>query len=266
MMVNFRNSKNRLGALILRYFVRFLICSVMISCNSENVPDCIQTAGDLVREEIVVPEFTKITVFEKVALILKEGDTQKVEVETGKNLKEEVSVTVEGDRLILRNENGCNLFREYGLTTVYVTSPSITEIRSSTGLPIQSDGVLAYPSLTLLSESFVVPEAETTDGEFDLNLNTVNLSIVVNGIAYFKLRGNTQNFNVTVAAGDSRVDAQELIAQTLSMNHRGSNNLLVNPQESISGVIRGYGDVISFNRPDIVEVEELFNGRLIFRD
>ncbi len=246
-------------------FMVLMLC-INLSCNSENAPDCLQSAGDLVREEILVPEFTKITVFEKVALVLSEGDTQKVELETGENLREEVSIAVEGDRLILRNENGCNLFREYGLTIVYVTSPNITEIRSSTGLPIKSDGILSYPSLTLLSESFVVPEAETTDGEFDLDLNTGSLSIVVNGIAYFNLRGATQDLNLNIAAGDSRIEAQELIAQTVSINHRGSNDMLVNPQESISGTIRGNGDVISFNRPENVDVQEIFNGRLIFRD
>ena len=245
-------------------FMGLLLC--FISCNSENAPDCLQSAGEIVREEILVPEFSKITVFEKVALVLKQGDIQKVELETGQNLWEEISVAVEGDRLVLRNENGCNLFREYGLTTVYVTSPNITEIRSSTGLPIKSDGILSFPSLSLLSESFVVPEAETTDGEFDLNLNTGNLSIVVNGIAFFKLEGATQNLNLTIAAGDSRVESQDLISQNVSINHRGSNDILVNPQESISGVIRGYGDVISFNRPSNVSVEEIFNGRLVFRD
>lgn len=265
-MFNFRNSKKRLSAFALRYFVGFLICWVMISCNSENAPDCFQTAGNLVREEVEIPEFNKITIFEKVALVLKQGDIQKVELETGENLKEEISISVEGDRLILRNENGCNLLRDYGQTTVYVTSPDINEIRSSTGLIVKSDGILAYPSLTLFSESFVVPEAETTDGEFDLNLNSENVSIVVNGIAYFKLRGATQNLNINVAAGDSRVEAQQLIAETISLNHRGSNDILVNPQESISGVIRGYGDVISFTRPATINVEEIFNGRLIFKD
>lgn len=254
------------GLVSLQMVVVVLILSGNISCDSENASDCLQTAGDLVREEIVVPDFSKITVFEKVALVLSEGETQKVELETGKNLREEVSISVEGDRLILRNENGCNLFRDYGLTTIYVTSPNITELRSSTGFPIKSNGVLAYPSLTLLSESFIVPEAETTDGEFDLELNTGNLSVVVNGIAYFKLRGTSENFNINIAAGDSRIEAQELLAQTISMNHRGSNDMLVNPQSSISGTIRGNGDVISYNRPEVVDVTEIFNGRLIFKD
>ncbi len=254
------------GLITIQKVVVVLILSTNISCNSENASDCLQTAGDLVREEIAVPEFSKITVFEKVALVLSEGEAQKVELETGENLREEVSISVEGDRLILRNENGCNLFRDYGLTTVYVTSPNITELRSSTGLPIKSNGVLAYPSLTLLSESFTVPEAETTDGEFDLDVNTGTLRVVVNGIAYFKLRGTSENFNINIAAGDSRIEAQELLAQTISLNHRGSNDMLVNPQSSISGTIRGNGDVISYNRPEVVDVTEIFNGRLIFKD
>ena len=239
--------------------------SVLSSCNSESAPDCLQNAGDLVRREVMVTDFTRITVFEKVGLILKQGETQKVEIETGEFLLEEVSVSVEGDRLILRNDNGCNLFRGYGLTKVYITSPNITEIRSSTGQAIESDGVLSYTDLTLFSESFLDPASETTDGSFDLEVNSATVRVVVNGIAYFKLSGNTTNLNLTIAAGDSRIEAEDLTAENLLIDHRGSNDMFINPQESIRGVIRGNGDVISKNRPDINEVEKLYKGRLIFR-
>ena len=239
---------------------------IFISCNSENVSDCFQNAGEIVRTEVALAEFSKITVFEKVALILKQGETQKVEIETGEFLLNEVSAKVEGDRLLLRNENGCNFLRDYGLTKVFVTSPNIVEIRSSTGLPIRSDGILGYPSLQLYSESFVEPEAETTDGEFDLELNAENVIIIVNGIAYFKLNGNTENLNITIAAGDSRIDAASLIADNIALNHRGTNDVQINPQQSISGVIRGTGDVISYNQPPTVDVEELYTGKLIFKD
>ncbi|NNK76309.1 MAG: DUF2807 domain-containing protein, partial [Maribacter sp.] len=134
--------------------VGILLILLSFSCNNENAPDCFQDAGEILRTEVVLDNFSKITVFEKVELILKQGDEQKVEIETGEFLMKEVTATVEADRLILRNGNGCNLFRDYGLTKVYVTSPNITEIRSSTGLPIKSDGLLGYSSLQLISESF----------------------------------------------------------------------------------------------------------------
>ena len=239
---------------------------LLISCNGDSVPDCFQNAGEMVRRPIDVPEFGTITVFENLNVVLKQGDEQSVEVETGEYLLNDVSAVVEDNRLVLRNENSCNYVRDYGLTTIYVTSPNITEIRSSTGLPITSDGILNYPSLNLIAESYTNPETETTDGSFDLNLNATTVRIVVNGIAYFKLRGNTENFNVTVAAGDSRIEAKELVAERVTINHRGSNDVFVNPQQSLRGVIRGTGDVISVNRPSEVDVEELFNGRLIFQD
>ncbi|MCJ7467658.1 MAG: DUF2807 domain-containing protein [Maribacter sp.] len=243
-----------------------LILLMLSSCNSDTAPDCLQNTGEIVRKEILVPDFTKITVFEKVSLILKQGDTQKVEIETGEFLLNEVSAKVEGDRLVLRNANGCNLFRDYGLTKIYITSPNITEIRSSTGFPIQSDGVLSFPNLTFLSESYIEPEAATTDGEFDFELDTQNLSVVVNGIAYFRLRGTTVNLSLVIASGDARIDAQHLSAQKVQLNHRGSNDMLIDPQQLIKGVIRGTGNVVSFYRPAIVEVEEIYKGRLIFME
>ncbi len=243
--------------------VMFLL---LISCNGENVPDCFQNAGELERKTVDVPEFSKITAFENVKVVLKQGEEQLVEVETGEYLYNDVSVTVEDGRLILRNENSCNYVRDYGLTTVYITSPNISEIRSGTGLPISSDGILDYPSIALISESFNNPETETTDGSFDLELNSTTVRIVVNGIAYFKLKGNTENFNITVAAGDSRIEAENMVATNVDISHRGSNDVFVNPQQRLSGIIRGTGDVISVNTPPEVEVEELFNGRLIFQD
>lgn len=250
----------------MKKLITIFVTSLLIACNGDNVPDCFQNAGDLVRETVQVDTFSAITVFENINMVIREGAEQSVEIETGEFLRNEVSATVENDRLILRNDNGCNFVRDYGLTTVYVTSPNISEIRSSTGLLISSDGVLNYPSLTLVSESFTNSESETTDGSFDLAVNSETVRITVNGIAFFKLRGTTSNFDVFIAAGDSRIEAENLIAQNVSVNHRGTNDVLVNPQQRISGVIRGTGDVISSNRPPEVEVEEIFNGRLIFRD
>lgn len=238
----------------------------MTSCNSESAPDCFQSAGDLIREEVTVTDFTKITVFENVGLVLKEGPETKVEIETGKNLRNEVEAVVDNGRLLLRDTNGCNYFREFGLTKIYVTAPNIDEIRSSTGLKIESDGVLSYPRLNLISESFINNESETTDGEFDLEVDGINFTILVNGIAYFKLKGKTEFFGVTIAAGDSRVEAQDLDAKFIDVDHRGSNDILCNPVDLIKGEIRGTGDVISFNEPDLIQIQELFKGKLIFKD
>ena len=236
------------------------------SCNGENVPDCFQKAGDLVRVEVALDSFNRVTVFENIEVILAQGAEQKVEIETGEFLLNEVSAEVEEGRLLLRNANQCNFFREYQLTKVYITTPELFEIRSSTGFPIRSATPLTFTDLRLISESFNNPESETTDGSFELELNTQSLSIVVNGIAFFDLAGSTQNLNIVIAAGDTRVEAEALTAQIVRIDHRGSNDIRISPQQSLSGVIRGTGDVVSFNRPDLVDVEVLYRGQLIFID
>lgn len=246
------------------FAVLFMIIFSFNSCNSENALDCFQDTGNISRKEVFVAAFDKITVFENVTLVLKQGTTQKVEIETGDNLRNEVRAIVEDGRLLLTDTNDCNFVREYGTTQVYVTTPNIYEIRSSTGFPIRSDGVLRFERLNLLSESFTVPEAETTDGSFDLELDVVSLSITVNGIAYFKLKGKAESLSVVIAAGDSRIEAKEFTVQNINFNHRGSNDILINPQLRLTGVLRGTGDVLSYSRPAEIVVEELFNGRLIF--
>ncbi len=245
--------------------IRIVFVSIFVAaCNSETASDCFQRAGDIVADELVVADFNQITVFENVAMILKQGPETKVVVETGKNLRNQVDVSVENGRLLLRDTNTCNFVRDYGLTKVYVTAPNITEIKSSTGLPIKSEGVLNYRSLALISESFNNPEAKTKDGSFDLNLNVQSLTIVVNGLAYFKLNGTADFFRITVAAGDSRIEAGLLEAQVVNFDHRGSNDLFVNPRDEIIGRIRGTGNVHVRNQPPMVDVQELYKGKLIF--
>ena len=254
--------------IILSIFEKSLLCFLFlfVSCNSENAPDCLQNAGDLTRIEVEVADFSGITVFERLNLVLQQGDAQKVEIESGEFLLDEISAKVEGERLVLRNENGCNLFRDYGLSTVYITSPNINEIRSSTGLTVSSQGILNNPNLRLFSESFFEPETETTSGSFDLEVDNESVNIVANGIAYFRLRGTTQNLTINIPAGDSRIEAENLVAESITINHRGTNDILLNPQQRISGVIRGYGNVICVNRPIEIDVQETFEGRLIFKD
>lgn len=250
-----------------RYFgIALWIFTLLLSGCGKNSPDCLQASGDTVRELLPVPAFSKITVFENVQLVLKHGETQEVFLETGENLRPDVTAEVVQGTLQLRDGNNCNLLRSYGKTVFYITTPDLEEVRSSTGWPIRSDGVLPFTELNLISESFINPETLTTDGSFELELDVERLRVVVNGIAYFKLKGSAGVFSVVVAAKDTRIDAQELEAGIVDISHRGTNDILVHPIDRISGLINGYGDVISYNRPEEVAVEETFRGRLIFVD
>ena len=244
---------------VISIFLFFLI----FACDSEKANDCFQKAGSMVQQEVIVGTFDKIFVNRDIELIIKEGAAQKVVVETGKNLINDVEAVVVDGQLTLTDKNTCNYVRDYGITKVYITSPNITEIRSSTQYDISSDGVLTYPKLTLLSEDFNVPDT-FTNANFNFQVDNGTLRLVFNSLSNTFISGKTNNLNITFAAGASRFEGQDLVTQNVTLWNRSSNDIIVNPQQSIKGTISGTGNVIAVNKPPVVEVEELYKGRLIF--
>jgi len=248
----------------MKHLVYIFIGIILLSCNGDNVPDCFQNSGSIIQQEFEVSTFDKITVFERIELVITDEPTQKVVVETGEHLLNDIEVKVENGRLILINNNGCNLTREYGNTKVYVSSPNVTEIQNSSGYSVSSNGVLNYPNLRLLSEDFNYPDVTHTDGDFNLQVNCNRIDITFNNLSSVFISGTVNNLFIGFYSGDSRFEGANLIAQNIDIFQRSSNDMIVNPQQSLTGEIRSTGDVISVNRPPIVDVEEFYTGRLIF--
>ena len=235
----------------------------MLSCNGKNVPDCFQNSGAIVQKEFTVANFSEIIVFERVQLILKEAPAQKIMVETGEYLMNDIVVKVENNQLILKDKNGCNLTRDYGITKIYVSAPNITTIRSSTELPILSDGMLNYPDLALISEDFGAEGVYHTIGDFRMEVNCINLNVVTNNLSHLFLSGAVENLTIGFYSGNSRFEGRHLIAQNISIFQRSSNDMILNPKISITGEIRSTGNVILVNEPPTVDVERFYTGQLI---
>jgi hypothetical protein len=238
---------------------------MIFGCDSENAWDCFQDSGEIIQEEFHLDGFKKIIVWNRVKLYISEGPVQQVVVETGSNLMNEIRVRVEDSILKVSDRNSCNYVRDYGLTKVYVTSPNIEEIRNSSGLAVESVGTISYFELELISEDPDLLGEFHKDGDFIMNDLDVNiLRVNSNGLSRFYLKGKAFNAHFGAADGDVRIEAGELEVQNLFVSHRSTNKMIVYPIRSIRGQIRGLGDVIAKNQPPIVEVEELFTGRLIF--
>lgn len=242
----------------------FLALLVM-GCDSENAINCIQTTGKPVTKEFEVPTFSKIFAGSRVKLYLTYGDTQKVVVKTGKNLLNDVSVSVDNDELYLKNKNACNLVRDYKETAIYVTSPNITVIRNGSPYTIESTNTLKYPELTLLSEDEENEDEFHTDGDFKLDLESHSLKIVSNKLSNYYLSGTVADFSIQFLSGDGWIKAENLVAQHIAVFHRGTSKIVVNPKQSLTGKLVSTGDLIAVNHPPVLEVEELYTGKLIFQ-
>jgi len=248
----------------MKHIFYIVVCCVSLSCNNDSAPDCFQNTGDIIEQEFVVDAFDKITVFEGVELIVTDAPTQKVMVQTGEYLLSDVKVSVVDGRLILKDDNGCNIARDYGVTKVFVSSPNIKEIRNSSNFTVRSNGILYYQELNLLSENFGNEDVYSAIGDFNLQVNCEVMRLTFNNLSTAFISGNVTDLVVGFYSGDSRFEGANLIAQNIQIYHRSSNDMILNPQLSLTGEIRSTGDVISLNQPAVVEVEEFYTGRLIF--
>ncbi len=243
-----------------------LILSVILiaGCDTEDAPGCFKKAGEIVKDEVSVDPFNEIIVYERVKLFIQKGPIQKVVIETGKNLQQDVNIEVIDNRLSIRNENSCNLVRDYELTKVYVTIPNLTWLQNSSGSAVESLNTLKFNDLWLRSVNQENDLSIHTDGDFILDLDVENLRITNDNVSNYFLTGKVENFNVFFAAGDSRLDAPDLLVQNYQIFHRGTNKMILFPVQSLKGELRSSGNVIAKNRPSIVDVEEYYTGRLIF--
>lgn len=228
--------------------------------------DCFQAEGTLIETTFQVSEFAKIRIEGEVSLIIKQGETQEVIIKTGENLLNDVTVRVEGETLVIKDGNTCNLVRDYGSTTAFVTTPNITELRNSSPYDITSDGVLNFPELQLVSNTSGGIEDVRKGGDFYLQIHCEDFIVSANGQSVFYISGTTNRANLSFTDEAPRFEGSTLMIKELRVFQRSANKMIVNPQEKIFGEIRGTGDIIALHHPSIIEVEEFFTGQLLFQD
>lgn len=236
---------------------------VFISC--EKPSECIENTGEMVTKIIPVNPFTRIKVYRGIAVQITQGIDYKVEIKSGSNLIDNISVTQIDNQLVLTDNTTCNWLREYGQTTIYITTPTLDEIYSKTERDISSNGLLTYPTLKVFSlDKNADGEDSAGTGDFYFNINNNLLQIESNNVSRFFISGNTNTEIINFWAGDSRIDSSNLTAQNISVFHRGSNDMIVKPIQSITGKMFSTGNIILKNNPSIVDVQQLYQGHLIY--
>ena len=226
----------------------FFAC-LLAGCNGSDSWDCIKSSGDIHREEISVDFFNKLDVRHRVQLIVKQGIDKKVILETGENLRSKINITVKD-----------------GETKVYVTSPDLVEIRNASGLPVLSKGILKYDRLDLISRKANIEGEIHNVGDFELNIDVNKLNVTADGNSAFFIKGQAERAFIGFYTGIPRFEGADLTMQELRIFHSSSNDIIVNPQQAIRGKLLSVGNLISLNQPPVVEVEEFWDGRLIFQD
>jgi hypothetical protein len=243
----------------------YIIVFLFTFFGCEKPSDCIESSGKMVTKEIPVQPFKKIKVYKGIEVIITEGTIYKVEIVAGENFIDNIEVKQNGDQLIFKDQTSCNWVRKFGQTKILVTTPTLEEVYSKTDRDISSNGTLTFENLSFISfDKDADGESGAGTGDFILNIDNNNLQIHNNNVSRFYISGKTQNASFNFYFGDGRIEAENFEAQHMQIFHRGSNDMIVKPIQGITGILNSTGNVILKNVPPVVELQELYQGRVIY--
>ena len=255
--------KKFLVLILLYVFICVVSSLTFMSC--ERPSECIESAGVTKIKDIPVEAFSKIKVYRGIEVVITEGAETKVQIQAGENFINDIEVKQYGNQLVFIDNSGCNWVRDYGQTKIFITTPTLEEIYSKTDRDISSNGVLTFSNLNIISFDIDADgESGAGTGDFILEINNNSLTISNNNLSRFYLSGQTNNANFNFYFGDGRIEAEQFIIQNLYVYHRGSNDMIVKPMQSLTGTLNSTGNVILKNVPPLVDVEELYQGNVIY--
>ncbi|OYQ36771.1 hypothetical protein CHU92_09245 [Flavobacterium cyanobacteriorum] len=238
----------------------FLLLQLHAGCGND-MPDCFKNAGAAITYEVPVSDFTTINVSEGIELVVAEGPERKVVIQTGENLKDNISATVTGSELYLKNATSCNWVRDYNTTKIFVTTPLLTKIYSASQFAVMSEGVLHFPHLALQSGLF----SETASGTFKVDVDNESLTVEDNQSSYYVISGRTNQLNVSFYSGDARFEGSGLTVGNVYVFHRSSNDILVRPQQEVRGTLYSTGNLVLKSQPLLVDIARLYSGQILYQ-
>jgi hypothetical protein len=232
--------------------------------------DCFKGNGNKVTQTFPLVNFSKIKVYDGVGLVIKEGTNYEVKVITSENILDNLEVKLEGNMLVVKDNSTCNIARDYGQTMVYVTVPDGTllpiipelELHCKTEQKIESEGVLHSPIVRLFSIGDDGDGSGT--GDFHLEINNGQFVVENNNVSNFYITGHCNEMLLNFYFGNGRFYGQNLQAEKIKVYHRGSNDMMVFPVLKIEGTIFATGNVILKNVPPIINIDEVYTGRVIY--
>lgn len=230
------------------------------NCSSESGMDCFKKQGKIQTKTILVEAFNKINISEGIELKIKQADEQKVELVYGENFIGNVTFEVINEELFIKDNSNCEILRNYHAAKVYISSPELEKIYSSSQHSITSDGMLTYPSLALASGLI----EDTASSVFDLWIENEEISIDNNVSSVFKIKGETHQLKVNFWASNGRLEAENLKAQNVQIFHRSSNDMIVFPVLEISGKLLSTGNLVLKNLPEHIAIEQLYTGQVVY--
>lgn len=228
-----------------RNYLFLLIIGVVLSFSScewnddEGLFSCIDGEGDMISDELILDDFTRLKLKIDGDVYLTQGETQKVVVEGQQNIIHALDLDVKDDQWEIELD-GC--VDDYNSLKFYITMPKISELNISGSGMIYGENTFTVDYLKLRISG---------SGDIDIAIDEcTDLDTKISGSGDMKLTGDTENFELKISgSGDFR--AFDLKAEDGKVEISGSGDAEVTATDDLEIKISGSGDVYYKGEPDL---------------
>ncbi|MBZ5859189.1 head GIN domain-containing protein [Flavihumibacter profundi] len=178
-------------------------------------------------------DFRKVEQKGSFDIILKTGPAHEVVIEAEENIAPHIETQIDNNTLVIRTQEGFRLDPKRDIKIV-VTSPEFEEVWSNGSGNITSE--------TLLADSNSLTIGTRGSGDITLQVQVPEVIAKSFGSGNIKLTGETRTVSLETA-GSGDLTAEDLKAETVTIDINGSGNATVNASKSLEVSVKGSGDV-----------------------
>lgn len=209
--------------------------------------------GIIITQEKNVSTSQKIKIKGNFSVLLQQGASSTVSIQTDKNLMEYIlsSVNDEGT-LVISTKNGYNLKPSSDIVVI-ISSSKIDYISlAGSGNIIAQDKFLDSEKVQLLLSG---------NGNINFKTNTPKLTATITGNGNIMVEGETADVNVSIT-GSGDFKGEKLLAENSTIKITGSGNAYVYCSTALKANITGSGDIFYFGNPTSINQKITGNGSI----
>ena len=166
--------------------ILFILISVnFISCKKD-LGDCFTSTGKIIQEERSVQEFNYVSLNDNINLILTQDTVNKLIVEAGENIIENIITEFDKGHLTISNTMSCNWVRSYSKDiNIYLSTISFDSLNYNSAGNVISTNTLNADSINIA----VWEGSGTIDIDVETNLSRLEMhygtaDVLVHGISW----------------------------------------------------------------------------------
>ncbi len=228
----------------------------------------IEGNGNVVEENRKTRDFNEIEASRGINVYISQGEITKVVVKADKNLLEIIETRNEGDKLVVTAKQN---IRRAKSKNVYVTTPKVDEIKSSSGSNVYSETKIVSKELelsassgsnmTLEINSENVDVSASSGSNIKLQATAKNLESSASAGSNIRIEGNSDFFTAKVSSG-ANIKAKELTAEKCDLNASSGGNIWISVTDEITANASSGGNVFYAGNPKNTNIESSSGGNV----